>query len=234
MIQWPNGDKINNLTVNQQIMTEKELMDLIRHPENVSENHLQDLKELVELYPYFSAARVLYLKSLQLSGSIHTEIQINQTVLYVADRKWLYFYLYPDRKLHPEAPLPRHAKFTGSYFDLLDAAEAEGGDTGHSLKKIAEKLKASRILHESQEKPREVKPPAVDVELQKPVSIVEVFEEIIEDNPSVLEEKSKSLIREKQYKEAIQVLHKLNLINPKKSVYFADQIRFLEKIIANS
>jgi len=29
-------------------------------------------------------------------------------------------------------------------------------------------------------------------------------------------------------------LRALNLNNPKKSVYFADQIRFLEKVIANS
>jgi hypothetical protein len=215
-------------------MTQKELMDLIRHPENVNENHLQDLKELVELYPYFSAARVLYLRSLQLSGSIHTEMHINQTVLYVADRKWLYFYLYPDRKLHSETPLPRQAKFTGSYFDLLDAAEAEGGDTGHTLKKIAEKLKASRMMQDSHAKPEHLIPHVVESELPKPVSVVEVFEEIQEEDAVSLEEKSKSLIREKKYNEAIQILHQLNLINPKKSVYFADQIRFLEKIIANS
>ena len=49
-----------------------------------------------------------------------------------------------------------------------------------------------------------------------------------------LEEKSRLYIRQKKYREAIEILKQLNLINPKKSIYFADQIRFLEKIIANS
>ncbi|MDD4489334.1 MAG: tetratricopeptide repeat protein, partial [Paludibacter sp.] len=49
-----------------------------------------------------------------------------------------------------------------------------------------------------------------------------------------MEEKSRLYIRQKKYREAIEILKQLNLINPKKSIYFADQIRFLERIIANS
>jgi hypothetical protein len=45
---------------------------------------------------------------------------------------------------------------------------------------------------------------------------------------------AKKLIREHKYMEAIEILKLLNLNNPKKSVYFADQIRFLEKVIVNS
>ena len=50
---------------------------------------------------------------------------------------------------------------------------------------------------------------------------------------SHLEENLKKCIREKKYAEAIEILKKLNLINPKKSIYFADQIRYLEKILQN-
>ena len=45
---------------------------------------------------------------------------------------------------------------------------------------------------------------------------------------------AKKLIAERKYKDAIEILRCLNLNNPKKSVYFADQIRFLEKVIENS
>jgi len=45
---------------------------------------------------------------------------------------------------------------------------------------------------------------------------------------------AKKLIAERKYADAIEILRALNLNNPKKSVYFADQIRFLEKVIVNS
>ena len=44
----------------------------------------------------------------------------------------------------------------------------------------------------------------------------------------------KKMIEERKYSEAIEILRSFNLNNPKKSVYFADQIRFLEKVILNS
>jgi hypothetical protein len=50
----------------------------------------------------------------------------------------------------------------------------------------------------------------------------------------VSEYQAKKLITERKFTEAIAILKQLNLNYPKKSVYFADQIRFLEKVIVNS
>lgn len=41
-------------------------------------------------------------------------------------------------------------------------------------------------------------------------------------------------IKQKQYAKAIRIFEKLNLKYPEKSTYFADQIRFLNKVIKNS
>ena len=41
-----------------------------------------------------------------------------------------------------------------------------------------------------------------------------------------------SLIRQRKYQEALEIITDLNLNNPEKSVYFADQIRFLRKLIS--
>ena len=44
---------------------------------------------------------------------------------------------------------------------------------------------------------------------------------------------AKIYIRQQRYEKALEIMRKVNLNNPKKSVYFADQIRFLQKLIIN-
>lgn len=217
-------------------MTTNDLMTLIAHPETVDGRFASDLKELTDRYPYFYQVKLLWLKSLQKSESIHFESLIPSVALYTSDQRWLYFYLYPERKLNQET-FVRDAKFSGSYFDLLDAAEAEGGDARLSLRMIAERLKTSRAMLTSETKTEEpdkqVKNKLQD-QTKITVPVIDYFRYEASPDPTTLEEKSKQLIKEKKYRQAIEILNQLNLINPKKSIYFADQIRFLEKIIANS
>ena len=41
-------------------------------------------------------------------------------------------------------------------------------------------------------------------------------------------------IKQKRYEKALLIIKNLNLKNPEKNAYFADQIRFLEKLIINT
>ena len=45
---------------------------------------------------------------------------------------------------------------------------------------------------------------------------------------------AKIYIRQGRYDKALEIIKRLNLNYPKKNSYFADQIRFLEKLILNS
>ena len=45
---------------------------------------------------------------------------------------------------------------------------------------------------------------------------------------------AKIYIKQARYEKALEIIRKVNLNNPKKNSYFADQIRFLQKLIVNS
>ncbi|MDE6378686.1 MAG: hypothetical protein K2K72_08075 [Duncaniella sp.] len=50
---------------------------------------------------------------------------------------------------------------------------------------------------------------------------------------SLSESLAKIYIRQKRYDKAFEIIHTLSLNNPKKSSYFADQLRFLRKLMLN-
>ncbi|MCM1076088.1 MAG: hypothetical protein NC411_01850 [Bacteroides sp.] len=54
------------------------------------------------------------------------------------------------------------------------------------------------------------------------------------DDSSLSESLAKIYIRRRRYDKAFEIIHSLSLNNPKKSVYFADQLRFLRKLMLNS
>lgn len=52
-----------------------------------------------------------------------------------------------------------------------------------------------------------------------------------DDKPSLTESFAKILIKNGNYQRALEIITEISLNNPEKSIYFADQIRFLKKIV---
>jgi len=228
-------------------MTQEEFISLVKQPESVAAQHVSDLKEMVERFPYFVPSRILLTKSLQLSNNIHFEAHLKTTTVFIPSRRWLYYYLYPEKLLSAE-PYRRekNAKSGGDYFDMLNVVESGGGDTRQSLKNLADKLKSARSLVNISTVPLQIHSDKVAKNIDVEMSVNELDRkvvEVVDANPVVAsvsqsfensEAKAKKLISERKYNEAIVILKELNLNNPKKSVYFADQIRFLEKVVSKS
>jgi hypothetical protein len=215
-------------------MTQADFISLLQHPESIQSEQISELKDLVENYPFFSQARMLYLKALQVSGSIHFEKAIKTAAVYTSQRRWLYHFLYPEIFAKEVYRRPEKGKLTGSYFDLLDVVEKEGGDSGQTLKNLADQLKKARAMVMENSSASEKDEPVVKKEsIQSAEVQPEYFASEMISEQEISEESVKQLIKNKKYPEALEILKKLNLNNPKKSVYFADQIRFLEKVIEN-
>ena len=70
----------------------------------------------------------------------------------------------------------------------------------------------------------------------EPEDIDETDEEIAttEDNGYFTETLARIYIKQGRYSKALEIINRLNLVYPKKNRYFADQIRFLQKLIINN
>jgi hypothetical protein len=217
-------------------MTHEEFIELIKHPDKVGNINISDLKEIIDLYPFFSHPRYLHAKALQSSRNIQATKHIKLCSIYCSDKRWFYYYLFPERKPADESVHhERIPRFSGNYFDLIEKVEAEAGDSRTSLKNLAERLKAAREMITEEYATKDKK--NIDTNHRNPtkveMALPDYFSETIK-NEDISEETAKKLIQEHKYPEAIEILKKLNLIIPKKSVYFAVQIRFLEKVIENT
>lgn len=220
-------------------MTQSEFFSIVKNPANVKASHIAELKEIIAIYPYFVQPKVLLAKALHLSNSVHSQKFIDNVAFYYSDHRWLFYYLNPEKIINTD--IFRHErtpKFGGNYFDLLKITEAEGGDSKQSLKNLAERLKVAReeVLkkHEHVDNSPDPQPQIRNTVHIPTPDYFKVSDDQVEIDSEITEENAKKLIREKEYSKAIEILKKLNLINPKKSIYFADQIRFLEKVIINS
>lgn len=60
------------------------------------------------------------------------------------------------------------------------------------------------------------------------------MEEEEEDDSCFTETLAKIYVKQQRYSKALEIIKKLSLKYPKKNAYFADQIRFLEKLIINA
>jgi hypothetical protein len=219
-------------------MTHDEFVSFVNRPDTLTVEQMVDLKQMVDRYPYFTPARLLLLKVSQLLQDVHVDSDARNASMYVADRRWLYYYLYPEQKLS-QAPIPREAgrKSTGDYFDLMSAVEADGSESKHLLTDLVTKLKSARMMMSDDQPLSPIKEKTKSQVSLKP--IVQNSEDALNESLEQQEFESitlqiKKLMAEQRYQEAIDILEAYNLNNPKKSVYFADQIRFLKKVLAIS
>lgn len=299
-------------------MTSTHLQQWIQHPETLNRETLYELRTWVARYPYFQSLRLLYLKNLYLLHDINFGAELRKAVLYVADRRVLFYliegerYSLKSRKVQPaisgegeeEPSVDRTLSLIDAFLSTvpeehlqhneLDYAvdytaylmqeEEQSGTTGaeespevpklrgHELiddfirkSESLEALSARRELPvreeaesgeeaghekavglEKEEEPEKVGELGKTVEPAK-VGEPERAEELEEEEapfvPPVSEELDESCftetlakiyVKQHRYDKALEIIKKLSLNYPKKNAYFADQIRFLEKLIINA
>lgn len=190
-------------------MKRDDFISYLKHSERLDEKSLPDIKELVQHYPYFQAARMLYIRNLKNTDDLSYHAELKKGAINVPDRVRL-------EQIMNKAASEKKEQSTVTV--VADDANIESVPQLKHHDLIDSFITANPHI--------------------KPVGEVSDVETVVLDNTNVTdsiftESLAKIYIKQGQYDKAIRIFEKLNLKYPEKSSYFADQIRFLKKIIEN-
>ena len=240
------------------------IKDLLDDPSKLNAETLPELKAIVEAYPFFQVARLLYLSNLYKLHSQDFGAELRRASVYVPDRTALFAlteginyelptqgngidivvnddgdrtislintfltqgHIETDEDDMEERNEPSVADLTNDYASYLmqqDKHNAENLETQE-----APKLKGGELIdtfiEENKGKQR--------VEIQHRDDEDFVSPELsVEDEEIYTESMVNIYIKQKRYQQALEILRKICLNNPKKSANFATEISLLEIIL---
>lgn len=233
----------------------------IGHPEKLDKETLYELRELVAKHPSYQAARLLFLQNLFLQHDPSFGEELRRSALMIPDRKVLFTMIEGDNykieanrsSVSHQEPLPDGNR-TISLIDKfligipqeetprhnLTAVEATT-DYGlyllqmedYDKKPVPDSPFDNRLDAFIEKKPTNISLPKIEEEEPLSSSRKEEDEDAAEEE-YLTETLAKIYIKQGRYIKAVEIIRKLSAIYPKKNSYFADQIRFLEKLIINN
>ena len=211
-----------------------DIAHLIHHPEQLNEETLYELRKLVAVSPCFQAARLLFLKNLFLLHDSSFDQELRRAALYLPNRRLLFNMVHIDSFLNQTpAQSPQHRVRVDPSADymtyLLQAREGTPTPTAPTVGHSRTTALIDTFIGQKQERI------VLDNNAQGPESLLPPDADSVQPEESCFTETlARIYIKQGRYERALEIITKLNLNNPKKSIYFADQIRFLHKLIVNN
>lgn len=232
--------------------------DFIKNSESFSSSSLSQLNHAVNEYPYFQPARLLMLVMLHKQHHSNFDRELRKSAFYLTDRTLLFqliegenFTFKPsvsqvemtegkDRtdtlltnflSSLPQERIQRNTArvdATTNYIDyLLQTEDHLTADTNNSNTKPLQR----QDLIDDFIKNGDI---TLDSRNESEIQNYSLGDEQQGEENYFTETLAQIYIRQGRYAKAIEIIKKLSLKYPKKNRYFADQIRFLQKLIINN
>ena len=246
-------------------MTCTELYQLMDNPAMFSEKTLFDLRQLISDFPYFHAARMLYLKNLAVIQDIRQKVELKKMAIYIPDLMKLFMLIEDELTLKPvlnqetetiekedsylaaenilpETDVLEDSTPEDSVFikptplpsaDYTQWLLNENQTSDPSAPQLQHQDLIDSFLWNEKARPnsrRKMEPVLTD-EISNDISKGPESTDKSIDNLYFTETLANIYIKQKRYEKALEIIKNLSLKYPKKNIYFADQIRFLEKLI---
>ena len=224
----------------------------ISHPEKLDRDTLYELRMLVRKYPYFDVARLLMLKNLYILHDIEFGKELRAAALYLKNRLPLFNLISGYNATAAEDAVPDDVSVDRT-ISLIDAflgklpvenlsLEAESAAAVDYVSAYLRKdnvqaepvpaLRGQDIIDEFLSNGNERIVLDLNAGAEESVSSnIDAQELPVSENSFFTETLANIYIKQGKYEKALEIIKRLCLEYPNKNRYFADQIRFLEKII---
>lgn len=243
-----------------------QISELIGHPERLNKETLYGLRKLVAQYPYYQAARLLFLQNLFLLHDASFGDELRKSAVFIPNRRVLFDmvegrnYEVPVANALDAEQFAEGADRTETLIDVFLGTLPNNEDVRRDVKSAVVDPTKDYMAYLMQMEDADPAVTEADERLQRSDQLVEGFLDRGEERISLQEEVeympelqergdddensmdesyftetlAKIYIKQGRYEKAIEIIRKLNLNYPKKNSYFADQIRFLQKLIINN
>ena len=198
-------------------MNRSDINDFLTSPDLVANASSDEMRRLIEAYPYCEMLYWIYLRALYIKDDAIFEDELIRYGMHISNRRLFYNYLtyeniVEENKLTPTSEttivLPVQ---TPDYFVL-----EQNPTQKQSLQQLAEQLKAARLARQKSKDATHCVPQTETQHTSStPKQPTTIPSQTINQSQKT-EEYAKKLIKEQKYLEAIKILRAISLNNPKK------------------
>jgi argonaute-like protein implicated in RNA metabolism and viral defense len=185
------------------------------------------ISNILEKFPYFQTAHILYSKALQNTKSIRFKSQLKKAAIYSGDRNLLFDIISQQEDSN-------FSKNT----DIRNLKKEDKKAELHSFIDWISIVQTKKIVRSKKQNPDEIinlflenKPKIKNNTKQRFFNASENARKSIKENNDIITETlAKVYAKQEHFEKAILAYQKLSLKYPQKSSYFADQIKVIKKL----
>ena len=199
---------------------------MIQNPYIIDKDESIYISNILENFPYFQTAHILYSKALQNTKSIRFKSQLKKAAIYSGDRNLLFDIISQQEDLNI-------SKATIKDKLIKEEKKAEL----HSFLDWISIVQTKKIVRSKKQNSDEIinifleKKPKIKNNKQRFFNASQnAKKSIVENNDIITETLAKVYTKQEHFEKAILAYQKLSLKYPQKSSYFADQIKVIKKI----
>ena len=203
------------------------ISSMIENPYIMHKDESIYISNILEEFPYFQTAHILYSKALQNTKSIRFKSQLKKAAIYSGDRNLLFDIISQQE----DSNISKNT-------DIRNLKKEDKKAELHSFIDWISIVQTKKIVRSKKQNPDEIinlflenKPKIKNNTKQRFFNASENARKSIKENNDIITETlAKVYAKQEHFEKAILAYQKLSLKYPQKSSYFADQIKVIKKL----